>query len=653
MKKTFFVVAAVTTSSLLQAQQDSTIKSMDEIVLTSSKYPQKQTETGKVMTVINRQELEKNIGRSLGEVLNTAVGTTIIGANNVAGTNTTVSIRGASAGNVLILLDGVPVNDPSVITNYFDLNLISIDQIERVEILKGGQSTLYGSDAVAGVINIISRKSGNKAIELNGNLTAGSYNTFKQYAGISGRKNHFNYSVNYTHLSSDGFSAAYDKDGNKDFDNDGINQHATQARLGFDLSHRLHATITGSYNYYKTDLDAGAFTDDNDYTVKNKNGQAGAGLVYDHKTGSLHFNYLFNYVERDYLNDSADRSSPYAYFSKSNYIGRTHYAELYNNWKWSSSWELLTGIDYRFNNTNQEYFSLGSFSPYEAPVLNKKMSQVSPYASLLYKDLSGFHFELGGRWNHHSEYGNNFTFNLNPSYLIRNKAKVFANFYTAFKAPTLYQLFDPSAGNIDLQPEKGWIGEAGAELFCSSSFRTRVVGFYRNTKNAIIYTSTFTPPFTYTSQYRNANKQLNYGLEFEATYTKGKVNITGNYTFTDGETTSSYDGTGAPIGKDTTYYNLYRIPKHAINLMVGVQATKALYLRVQSHTVTDREEFVYGAAPDKLDGYTTIDFYGEYKFSPTFRAFLDLKNITNKEYFDIMGYNSREFNVTGGVSFRL
>ena len=65
---------------------------------------------------------------------------------------------GASAGNILILLDGIPVNDPSVITNYFDLNFITLDQVERIEILKGGQSTLYGSDAVSGVINIISKK---------------------------------------------------------------------------------------------------------------------------------------------------------------------------------------------------------------------------------------------------------------------------------------------------------------------------------------------------------------------------------------------------------------------------------------------------------------------------------------------------------------
>ncbi len=198
MKKKFFVVAAVIISSQLctasrgLAQQlaptlrEDTTKLLNEVVLTSNKYPKKQSETGKVVTVITRQQLEKSSGKTLGEVLNTTVGTTIIGANNNLGTNQTVSIRGASAGNVLILVDGVPVNDPSVITNYFDLNFFTIDQIERIEILKGGQSVLYGSDAVAGVINIISKKAGGKPCNLSAGITSGSYDTWKENVGLNG-----------------------------------------------------------------------------------------------------------------------------------------------------------------------------------------------------------------------------------------------------------------------------------------------------------------------------------------------------------------------------------------------------------------------------------------------------------------------------------
>ncbi len=647
MKKHFFVLAAVIISNQLQAQ-DSTGVSMDEVVLTANKYPKKQSETGKVITIITRHQLERSGGKTLSELLNTVAGTTMIGANNNMGTNITASIRGASAGNVLILLDGIPVNDPSVISNYFDLNLISLDHVERIEILKGGQSTLYGSDAVAGVINIISKKAAVQSIGVSGNFTGGSYNTFKQSVGLGGQGKFADYSVNYTHLSSDGFSAATDKNNTGTFDKDGYKQHAVNGRFGFSITKKLKATFSGTFSTYKIDLDASAFTDEKDYTVQNNNKQAGAGLVYTFNKGTVHANYNFNRVERDYLDDSAFKSSPYVDYSRSSYTGRTHFAELYSNWN-LNNWELLIGGDYRFNNTDQ--YSLYVFPGFPSPptVLKAKVNQVSPYASVVYKNNKGFNLELGSRINIHSEYGSNLTFTFNPSYLTKNKTKIFGNLYSSFKTPTLYQLFDGYSGNKDLTAEKGIIGEAGVEIFSVKNFRTRVVGFYRNTKDAIVYTS---DPVTFVSKYLNAGKQTNYGAELEAVYNRNKISITANYTYTNGKTTAAFDGTGAPIGKDTSYYNLYRIPKHAFNLSIGVQATKKLFGSTQVHMVSKRDEFVYAGSPEKLEGYFTIDLYGEYKFYKTFKFFLDLKNITDKKYFDFVGFNTRRFNFNAGISFQ-
>ncbi len=647
MKKHFFVVAAVIFSSTLLAQ-DSTGSSLDEVVLTASKYPKKQSETGKVITVINKQQIERSGGKTLAELLNSAAGTTIIGANNNLGTNLTASIRGASAGNVLILIDGIPVNDPSVITNYFDLNFINLDQVERIEILKGGQSTLYGSDAVAGVINIISKKAGTKKLSVNGNFTGGSYHTLKQSVGLNGTEKTVDYSVNYTHLSSDGFSAANDKNKAGNFDNDGYNQHAVNGRFGIKAGKRLKLNFLGSYGNYKTDLDAAGFSDERDYTVENNNKQVGAGFVYTLNKGTIHGNYNFNHVERDYLNQSFHNPNPASAYATSNYIGRTHFAELYSTWK-LNQWEVLVGGDYRFNNTNQSYFSNGIYGPYSSS-LSGKMNQVSPYASVIYKNNQGFNVEVGSRVNIHSEYGSNITFTFNPSYLIDKKAKVFANLYSSFKAPTLYQLFDGFSGNINLDAEKGIVAEAGAELFSVKSFKARLVGFYRNTKDAIVYTYN---PATFASKYLNAAKQTNYGAELEASYTKGKITATGNYTYTNGKTTAAFDGTGNPINKDTSYYNLYRIPKHAININFGWQATKEIFISTLIHSVSKRDEFVYGGQPEILKGYTTIDLYGEYKLGKNARVFLDLKNISNKQYFDFLGYNTRRFNFTTGISFQL
>jgi outer membrane cobalamin receptor len=127
----------------LQAQKPAqvisgdTTKNLDEVVITANKYPQKQSSTGKVLTVINRDQLEKNTGRSLAQVLNDQAGIIVNGSQNPLGTNQLLYMRGAGSANTLILVDGVPANDAAGISGEFDINHFNVDQIERVEILKG------------------------------------------------------------------------------------------------------------------------------------------------------------------------------------------------------------------------------------------------------------------------------------------------------------------------------------------------------------------------------------------------------------------------------------------------------------------------------------------------------------------------------------
>ncbi|MCC6308722.1 MAG: TonB-dependent receptor [Chitinophagaceae bacterium] len=647
MKKHFFVLAAVIISNQLIAQDTARLQ-LDEVVVTANKYEQKQSTTGKVLNIISRQQLERSGGKTLSEVLNTLPGLTMIGANNVLGTNQNISIRGASAGNVLLLIDGIPVNDPSAITNYYDLNFINIDQVERIEVLKGGQSTLYGSDAVAGVINVILKKA-DKKITVFGGVTGGSYNTLKESIGFGGQQKNTHFSINYTHQSSDGFSAATDKNKVGGFDNDGFKQHALNGRFGFSPAKNLKINFTGTYNNYFADLDAAAFTDEKDYTVKNDNKQLGTSAVYTLKKTTIHLNYNFNHVIRRYNDDSLYQSSPYSKFARSSYTGRIHFAELYGNWK-INNFELLIGADYRWNNTDQWYWSTGAFGPYAPPALHAEMKQVSPYLTLAYNQDNGFGAEIGGRYNDHSVYGNNVSFNFNPFFVIKDKAKLFANIYSAFKTPTLYQLYDQSIGNSSLTPEKSTVAEAGVEFLSLKKLNARVVGFYRQAKDAILYTFN---PSTFAGKYLNASKQTNYGIELEGGFAHKKVSITANYTYTNGKTTAAFDGTGAPLSKDTTYYNLYRIPKHTIHIDFGVQATPTIYCSIKSRSASKREEYVYGAAAETLKAYVVFDVYGEYKMGKETRLFLEINNIAGNKYVDILGYNNRGFNFNTGINFRL
>src|SRR5215467_15744926 len=199
MKKKIFVVAAVLIGSHLLAQEDTTTKTMDEVVITANKFPQKESGTGKLISVITKEQILQSGGKDLSQILNEQAGIIINGATSNAGTYKSLYMLGATSAYTLILLDGVPLNDPTGVGGTFDLRLLSLDNIERIEILKGSQSTLYGSNAVAGVINIISKKPASTKPMFNGLMTYGSYNSFKGSANVSQKTKFFDYDINYTY----------------------------------------------------------------------------------------------------------------------------------------------------------------------------------------------------------------------------------------------------------------------------------------------------------------------------------------------------------------------------------------------------------------------------------------------------------------------
>jgi len=645
MQKLFLVLTALVMSSTLHAQQDTSF--LQEVVVTANKVAKKQTETAKVVSVINREMLRQSGGRSLGELLNQVAGVTVPGANNNLGSNQTISIRGASAGNVLVLLDGIPVNDPSAITNYFDINLLSIDQIERVEILKGGHSTLYGSDAVAGVVNIISKKIQTGKPSINASLAAGSFNTVRSNLGISGNISKLDYLLQLSSIYARGFSAAADTIGDKGFDNDKYQQQSARAQVGYKTGAHSKLITSLLYSRYKTDLDAAAFQDEQDFVSTNINQQFNLGWQRRGTKTNLSIQYQYNEVERDYLDDSLYSSNTFIHFSKSNLKGRSHFADFFASTK-AQNWELLAGADFRHHSTVQDYFSIGSWGPYTSPTLRAYMAQLSAYGSAIYQK-NNFTTELGGRFNYHSEYGNNATFTLNPAYRFNKTVRIFGNLYTAFKTPTLYQLFDPYSGNDSLQPEKGFIQELGLDFTQGKKFSGRVVVFNRKSKETILYTYDLT---TFAGQYLNASTQTNYGFETELQWNFQPVSFRVNYAYTNGSTQSKFDGTGGPIQKDSSYFNLYRIPKHAVNWQASYPFKNWVF-NLSGRVASAREEFVYGATPLTMKGYTTFDLYGEYKFEKVkgLRVYANLLNLTNTQYEETRGYNTRGFNVMIGLLY--
>ncbi|MEO8823304.1 MAG: TonB-dependent receptor [Ginsengibacter sp.] len=642
MKKGIFIAAAVIFSSYVQAQQDTATKTLDEVVVTATKSEVKQSQTGKVVDVITQEQLQKSFGKSLGEVLNEQPGMIINGADNNLGTNQTIYTRGASSANTLILLDGVPLYDASGISSEFDLNNFALANVERIEILKGSQSTLYGSDAVAGVINIITKKSANKSFNLNADLSAGSYQTYRGAISLSGNDGRGQtFFVSYNKIKSHGFSSAYDSTGKNNFDKDGFDQDAFMVNYGFKPFKKTSVRVFGKYNNNHANLDAGAFQDDKDYTNHNNNTIAGAVIDYKLKKGFVRFQYSYNRFNRFFFDDSTDVGG-YSKYQKGKYNGASNYAEIYTSLNLTHHLQLLTGADYRQNSSSQLYIFLPDYGFPSLPISSDsaKTSQFSYYASLIFKQKKGFNMELGGRYNHHNIYGSNFTYSANPFYIFDKHYKIYANVSSGYRVPSIYQLYS-EYGNRDLKPELTASFEGGIQFF-SDKINARITGFARNGKDVFYF---YTDPATYASKYINADKQRDYGIETEAqiNFTQ-KFSAILNYTYVDGKLITSVEQ-----GKDTSFFNLYKRPKNVLNLSLNLQATKALFISAKLKTVSKAFEPQYNGPSYKLKGYYTLGFYGQYRFNKMFNIFADFQNITVQKYFVTRGFTTKGFNFNAGA----
>ncbi|MEO5984000.1 MAG: TonB-dependent receptor, partial [Ferruginibacter sp.] len=652
MKKKFFLAAAILISSKgysqSTVQQDSS-KDLQEVIITANKIEQKQNETGKVITVVTQQELQRSLGQTLGEVLNRQVGMHIGGANGTLGSVQTIYTRGSASANTLILLDGVPLYDASGISSEFDLNTFALDQVERIEILKGAQSTLYGSDAVAGVINIISRKPQNNKTRFHANASAGSYKTIKGGMNISGSSRKLNYLAGYSKVYSEGFSSAYDSSGNKNFEDDGFKQDAYTARIGFAFTNKFTVDLYGKYNLNKGEIDAGAFTDDRDYRYETRNTIAGANLTYALKNASFFLKYNFNDYERRYNNDSGHiggfSTDPFAFYTKyirEKYNGRSHFMELYGNINLHKHLNIVTGTDFRSNATSQKYLYISNFGVYEPVPLGSDTShtnQFSAFSSLLFNNEKNISAGIGGRYYIHSVYGSGGNFSFNPTYHF-NKFNVFVNVSSAYRVPSLYQLYS-EFGNRLLKPERSVGYEAGF-TFRDKNVSGRVVGFQRNIKDVIIF---YTDLSTFSSVYKNEDKQKDHGVELEGRFSAGALTLVSNYTYVTGKINTS-----TTSGKDTSFSNLYRRPKNSFNLSVLYSGIKNLEINAHLRSISGFEEPIFGAAPVKLKGYYTLDMHVSYALFKSFRLFADLKNLTDQHYFDQQGFTTRGFNVLAGIS---
>ncbi len=622
MKKVFLVVAAFS-SSLLHAQKDTVVQSLDEVTITATRFAKKISETGKVVTIIGQEELQRAGGKDLSQILNEQAGLIINGAWSNPGKDKQVYLRGAKSAYTLILINGVPVADPSGVAGAFDLRMIPVEQIEKIEIVKGAQSTLYGAEAVAGVINILTKNGGEKPVTVYGGFAAGNYSTIKAHAGIRGSQDGSSYNVTFLHNETNGVPEAKDTNAVKTFPNNGYIQNAVNAELDLLVTKGLYIKPFFRHSYFSGTYSGGAFVPAvNEF--KSSYQAAGTQVVYSFGSGTI--TGLFS-------NDDVKRSFKDSW-GGSVYGANKKTAEVFSHFNLSNHVQLLAGL--RYDRQRMEKPSI--------TVADTAVYTTSPYISLFLKEIGGiFNLELGSRYNNNSKFGNHFTYSINPSVFINKNIKLFANIGTAFKAPGLSELFGQWGANPDLKPEKSTTMEGGIQTTIGIT-DLRAVYFNRTIKDVIIYGMAYT----------NHDKQKDQGFEIESAFHfTEKLKLRLNYAYVDGKVTTKSGGT------DTSYFNLIRRPKHSGGAFIGYQLTPTLFISTDIQFFGKRDDLFFNNTtwvnePKTLSAYSLWNAYIEYGIPKNrARVFAQVNNILNTNYYEVYGYTTLGTNFTGGIRFSL
>ncbi|MFV8344415.1 TonB-dependent receptor plug domain-containing protein [Flavobacterium sp. XS2P39] len=606
---------------------------LDEVVVSDSKFALPKEKSGKVIVKITAEDLKKKAGQSVASVLSTVAGVEINGNQSRSGKDLGLYIRGGRNHQVLILIDGVPVTDASGISLSYDLRLLPVEQIESIEIMKGASSTLYGSGAATGVINITLKKAGKKAIAGNAYMNIGtqtaaktadySVQDYNQGFTINGGFEKINYFASLNSTETTGISEAKPLDSNTKFEDDSFSRLNSVVKIGFTPTEKLSFDFFANFDRMKSDFDGGSFSDDLKNFSLSEQYRIGFSPKYKYNKGELIINTSANVINRDI----------FSYESLFQAKSRSVNVDAFNKYEIVSQLFVVTGAQFQFH-------EMSNASQYDAITFEMaKFNMIDPYVTAVYNSDFGLNLNAGARYTIHSKFGNNFVYNVNPSYNFSETFKVLASYSTAFITPSLYQLYSPY-GDLNLAPEKDATAEAGFEVsLINKKVVLNAVVFQREEQDAIGFD-------LMTYKYFNvAGKNKAKGLETMISYAfSDKVKFNGNYTFTE-------------LEKQSRILN----PKHKVNAAVDVQATTRLAFNLAYQFVSDRYfEYTTYPAPtydpvlnsEVLKEYQIVNANVRYELIKNrLNVFGAADNILDNDFIETRGYSTRGRNFKLGLNF--
>lgn len=593
------------------------VKTAPTVYVTALRTPVPINQVASSVTVITHEEIEQQNKPTVTELLREVPGVAV-GNNGGPNQPTSLFLRGTNSRHVLVVMDGVVMNDPSDPSDRFDFSNLTTDNIERIEVLRGPQSTLYGSQAIGGVIAITS-KLGKGAPRTHAFAEYGSYNTRKVGVGNSGEIGNTAYSFQASEFHSSGQSSLSKKNGG--FEKDGNQIYTLSGNVASRLSEIFTFKWNGRYNHSYTDTDSpGVFSfmaprPADDHAAHNLTRQANSRVAGELKlfdgvwTQEAGLSILR--VNRDAITSYYDAMLFDSPFGRQQYIGTRQKFDWIHNVQASKDHMITFGTE-----VSKDAFKTESLS--EVDVWNTGYFIDDKIA--LWQDL---YLNGSARIDEHQTFGRQFTWKVAPAYHISDTGTTLKFTYgTGFKSPSLAELFLPGTGNPDVMPEttKGW--DMGFEQVLLNNKITFGSTFFRNDITNLLSNSSVYP---YPSI--NIGKVRTQGVETTFNYLPDvDWKLFASHTYTLSQDRAS--------DKD-----LLRRPRHQLTggAVYQYNADGDIGVRARYSSLR-RDGDIITFAPVYVKSFTTIDLTTNYRLNPTVSLYGRVDNLLDKEYEEVAGY---------------
>lgn len=606
------------------------------VVVTASRVEDEISQVGSSVSVISGEEIQARGHVTVADLLDSLPGVEVVRSGPLGG-NAVVFIRGANSEHTLVLIDGVEANDPISPNRAFNFADLPSDNIERIEVLRGPQSTLYGSDALGGVIAIFT-KTGKGAPSLNASFEGGSYSTFTERVAAGGGDKKFNYSLGAQRVDSNGISAADRRDGNSEAD--GYSNTSLSGKIGASLSEELALNASLRFDHGDADLDnfGGVGGDDPNRKLKRDQlfSRIEAKANFFEKRLQQTFGIGFSQQSFDDDNDP-DAAHPRDVL-RSEFSSRLLKFDLQNDIKATESLRFVLGAETEEERGDSSYFSDGDFGPFTDEFAQRSVRTNSLFVDSRWGADSGPALQAGLRYDHHETFGSHVSWRLAPFYSFSEQGtKLFSNIGSGFKAPSLFQLYS-SYGNEDLSPEKSLGLDVGlSQSLLGRKLDVSVAYFWNKFTDLISFN-----PQTFISE--NIARARTQGIETSAEWHMSEVlSSKFAYTYTDTEDRDSGDSLLRRPRHKFSADAQYK-PLQSLTLQAGLSLTGARF---------DNDFSSYPATRTRLGTYVLANVGATLSISRDVELFTRIENLFDREFQQVLGYGEPGLAGYAGIRVKL